>query len=1020
MRRVAVHCVTRSLLRAGVVLLLWLGGSASAAVPDRTVFQYKHTGWSVAGGAPPAVYALAQGRDGYLWAGSSRGLYRFDGLRFERIALRDTESGASRVSALVTARDGLLWVGYDSGKIATYSGDVLRLDRSAPRSDAYVMNLVETQDGAIWAQLGRPDRALLRRSGGRWQEIGADWGLPRDWLIDTFVARDGSLWVTTLESVLVLRKGARRFDRIGATEGHASVSEDPRGRIWLSDDRGTRVLSGLQPDDLADMVFPTPRATRNHRARFDRQGNLWGINGDGLFRLRAPAAKDPQAHGGVVTRVERFTKDDGLTSEKTGAILEDQEGNIWVGTSLGLDRFRVANVVVEPNLTRPPTWGFALHAAADGTVYIGTADAVYRVPAGGTPEPLIEHASETDAICGDPDGTVWVVLRREALRIRQGLVTRLELPSQNMGNPGVEHCVVDDQGVLWVNGERNGLYSFSSGRWRHHPPAGESAWVLTLTESSDRTPIALLKSGAVVRLDRAGNPAQKLLLHDAREVTLLRQVRGGILLGGTFGLGRIDHGALRTADRSRFPWLVEPTGAVETSNGQTWLIAAEGIVGVPSADLERSFFRRDVPLQPEKLGFEDGLSNITNRGGYHDAVQGGDGRIWFATISGVVWVDPAGIARNPVPPPVAITGLVANEVNYRNPARLTLRRGTSSVAIQYAGLSLAIPERVRFRYLLEGVDEDWVDAGSRREAFYTNLGPGNYRFRVTAANNDGVWNDEGADLDLTIPPTFLQSIWFKLLCLLGLALLAWGGYTLRLRQATARLQNRFDIRIAERERIARELHDTLLQGFQGLVLRFQSVANRIPADSGLRAPIDEALERADGVLIEGRARVRELRRDTADIDLSQALLEMAADIIESDVPRVELTTEGTPQSLHPLVLEEALRIGEEAIRNAVQHARASRIEIVLTYSQRELRMVVGDDGIGMPQTVLAAGKRADHYGLVGMRERAERIGGVLGVSSREGRGTEVALTLPARAAYTGYAIGLIDRLRSAWIHRHSS
>jgi signal transduction histidine kinase len=174
-----------------------------------------------------------------------------------------------------------------------------------------------------------------------------------------------------------------------------------------------------------------------------------------------------------------------------------------------------------------------------------------------------------------------------------------------------------------------------------------------------------------------------------------------------------------------------------------------------------------------------------------------------------------------------------------------------------------------------------------------------------------VWNDEGAELDLTIPPTFLQSIWFKLLCLLAVVLLAWGGYALRLRQATARLQNRFDVRIAERERIARELHDTLLQGFQGLVLRFQSVANRIPADSDLRAPINEALDRADAVLIEGRARVRELRRDIADIDLSQALLETAADIIEGDVPHVEFTTEGTPRSLHPLVLEEALRIGAE-------------------------------------------------------------------------------------------------------------
>lgn len=1013
-----VHCVTRSLLRWGVVPLLWLCGSAFAAAPDRTVFQYKHTGWSVTDGAPPAVYALAQGRDGYLWVGSSTGLYRFDGLTFERIAPHTAESGASRVSALLAADDGSVWVGYDSGKIATYNSSVLRLERSVPGSDAYVMNLVETQDGAIWAQLGRPDRALLRRFNGRWQEIGADWGLPRDWLIDTFVARDGALWVTTLKSVLVLRKGARHFEQIGAAAGHATVSEDPEGRIWLSDDRGTRILVGLQADDSMDVVFPTPAAARNFRARFDRQGNLWAANADGLFRVRAPAAIRGRSHSAAATHVERFTKGDGLTSDKTVSILEDREGNIWVGTSLGLNRFRVANVVVEPSLTRPPMWGFALHGASDGTVYISAEDALYRVLPGKTPESVVENISRTDAICESSDGIVWVLMQKEILRIERGVTARQALPD-DVGDPGIEHCVVDDRGVLWANDERSGLYSFASGQWRHHPPSNENAWAHTLTESRDRRPIALLNSGALVRLDRAGEPAQTLFQLDAREVTLVQEGRGGLMLGGTFGLGRVDRGTLRTADRRRFPWLAEPTGLVETPDGQTWLIAAEGIVGFPTTDLERAFVEQNAVLRPYLLGFEDGLPNIGNRSGYHDAALGGDGRIWFATISGVVWVDPAGLARNAVPPPVAIRSLATQEHSYQDPASLMLQRGTSSLAIQYAGLSLAMPRRVQFRYQLEGLDENWVDAGNRREAYYTNLGPGTYRFRVIAANSDGVWNEEGAVLDFTIPPTFFQSNWFKFLSLFGLGLLAWGGYTLRLRQATARLQNRFDIRIAERERIARELHDTLLQGFQGLVLRFQAVANRIPEDGNLRAPIDEALERADAVLIEGRARVREIRSDEAEIDLSQALLQVAADAIEGDSPRFELTVEGAPRPLHPIVLEEAQRIGEEAIRNVCWHARARKIEAVLTYGRRELRMVVRDDGVGMPETVLAVGKRADHFGLMGMRERAARIGGSLVVSSREGRGTEIALTLPARAAYTDRSIGLVDKLRSFWQRRRA-
>lgn len=1012
MGHVLVRCVTRWLPGLSIVLLLWAAGPAFAVEADRTIFQYKHTGWSVTDGAPPAVYALTQGRDGYLWVGSSTGLYRFDGIAFEHVPLRSEDADPSRVSALLSARDGTIWVGYRSGKIATYSGSVLRLDRSVPGSDAYVMNLVETQDGAIWATLGRPDRALLRRFGGQWQEIGVDWGLPAEWLIDTLVAREGSLWVTTQQSILVLRKGARHFERVGRPDGHATVSEDPNGRIWLSDDSGTRILAGHQAGDLTGIVFPTPAAARSFRARFDRQGNLWGTNGAGLFRLRSPAAMRDRSRTSTTARVERFTKEDGLTSDSTASVLEDREGNIWIGTSLGLDRFRTANVVVEPNLRRRPMWGFALHTASDGAVYIGAANALYLAMPGGAPEPFVENASGTDAICGAPDGTVWAFTRDEILRIRRDEVVRQKLPMR-LGSIGVLDCAVDDRNILWVNGERDGLYSFTSGRWQFHPPTG-NAWALTLVEDRHRKPLALLKSGSLVRLDQTGRPAQTLLRHDALEITTVHDGPGGLMVGGAFGLGRIDRGTLRTADRSRFPWLAEPSGLVETQNGQTWLITAGGIIGLPTTDLERAFNDRHASLRPILLSFEDGLPNINNPDGYRDAVLGGDGRIWFATITDVVWVDPARLSRNPLPPPVAIRGLDAEGRRYRNPAQLTLQRGTSSLKIQYVGLSLAIPERVRFSYRLDGVDDDWVDAGNRREAFYTNLGPGTYRFRVVAANNDGVWNHEGAKFEFTIPPTFLQSIWFKLLCLFGLGVLAWIAYALRLRQVTARLQSRFAVRIAERERIARELHDTLLQGFQGLVLRFQSVANRIPPEGGLRASIDDALDRADAVLIEGRARVRELRSDAAEVDLSQALLDAAVDA-EGDIPLVQLTVEGAPRSLHPIALEEAHRIGEEAIRNAILHARASKIEVLLTFGRRGLRMAVRDDGIGMPQAVLAAGMRVDHFGLVGMRERAERIGGSLAVTSREGRGTEVALTLSAHMAYSDRRIGLIDRLHSAWL-----
>ncbi len=377
-------------------------------------------------------------------------------------------------------------------------------------------------------------------------------------------------------------------------------------------------------------------------------------------------------------------------------------------------------------------------------------------------------------------------------------------------------------------------------------------------------------------------------------------------------------------------------------------------------------------------------------------VRGGDGRLWFSTLGGVVWIDPARLHRNRVPPPVAIRALVAGGLRHRDPAQVTLPKGTSRIAIQYTGLSLTLPQRMRFRYRLEGVDDGWVDAGAQREAAYTSLGPGTYRFRVIAANNDGVWNRDGAPLEFTIPPTFLQSSGFKLLCVLAAGLLLWLLHLLRVRQLKARLQGRFEIRIAERERIARELHDTLLQGFQGLMLFFQSVATRIPADSDLREPIEKALDRADKVLVEGRDRVHELRSDAASHDLAQALRDAVAEIIPGDAPRFQLVVEGPQRPLHGLVGEEMLRIAQEAVRNAVQHAQATSIEAILIYGRRDLRLVIRDDGVGIADETLRKGWRDGHYGLVGMRERADQIGGRLVMARRAGGGTEVILSVPGR------------------------
>jgi signal transduction histidine kinase len=319
--------------------------------------------------------------------------------------------------------------------------------------------------------------------------------------------------------------------------------------------------------------------------------------------------------------------------------------------------------------------------------------------------------------------------------------------------------------------------------------------------------------------------------------------------------------------------------------------------------------------------------------------------------------------------------------------------------IEYTAGTLTIPERVHFRYKLDGLDTEWQDAGGLREAFYTNLEPGDYAFHVTASNNDGVWSTIGASLHFTISPAFYQTTWFRALCALVCLILLWFLYDLRIRQIRAKARSRLEERLAERERIARDLHDTLLQGVEGLLLRFQAVANRIPKREPTRELLERALVRADQLLDEGRDRVMNLRTGAAELgDLPQALAAAGEQLALVHPTQFRTRTEGVPRDLHPIVHEEMLFVGREALANAFRHAGASKIEAQVSYDDLVLKVWVRDDGRGIDADVLRVG-RAGHWGLVGMRERARKIGANLDFWSKPGTGTEIELRLPARLAY---------------------
>ena len=404
----------------------------------------------------------------------------------------------------------------------------------------------------------------------------------------------------------------------------------------------------------------------------------------------------------------------------------------------------------------------------------------------------------------------------------------------------------------------------------------------------------------------------------------------------------------------------------------------------------------------------DGVRSYANGGGVVPVVSRAlDGRLWFRGLGVVNIVDPKHLPVNKLPPPVYIEQITADRKAYDAVAQLRFHPLIRDVQIDYTALSLVASEKVQFRYMPEGFDRDWQEARNRRQAFYTNLPPRRYSFRVKACNNRGVWNEEGATLDFAIAPAYYQTWWSRLSCVVAFLVLLWALYQLRLRQVAAQVRHRLEGRFEERERIARELHDTLLQSFQGLLLRFQSASN-IPRTSPEEAQkrLDGAIEQSAQAIAEGRDAVQGLRASTLETnDLAAALntlaKELAANQANQNSPTigVQVQVEGASRDLHPILRDDIFRIAGEALRNAFLHAQASRIEVDIRYGAERFRVRIRDDGKGIESHIVTDKGRAGHWGLRGMHERAKQVGGNLGVWSKPGSGTEIELTIPASTAY---------------------
>lgn len=994
-------------LLAGLLLPLQL----SALDPQRSLTQLYHSAWTIKEGAPGQITALAQTADGYLWLGTQTGLFRFDGVSFERYA--PAHGGAfpgSSVAALYAPSSGGLWVGFRygvasfvEGNVATHFGEAQGL----PTGSVY--GFASGEDGTLWAATYQ---GLARLEGARWALLNSTWDYAGRQARSVFADRDGQLWAASEDALLVLPRGGRRFRTVATGLGRISrIAQDAAGVIWIGESNGSVRAIAAEGKALAGS------AALAHAAGgllFDRDGSLWITSlGEGVYRIADPAAWRQSP----VSAVQEFRQRQGLSADYVGPVIEDREGNVWIGSSHGLDRFRHSHLL--PAEFPDGSFDFALVAGEAGAIYAGTRNRPLMRMHGQQLSFNALQASIT-AAWRDRDQSIWLAGSEGIWRLRGDRAEHLTALPAAITYSGVQALVRDQAGALWVSLNTPGIYRWQDGNWTHlhdHPALSEgSSPLCLLSDTRGRVWMGFARN-ELTRMQ--GNDLRLYTAADGLQIgniTALLQQDDTLWVGGERGLAYYVEGAdrFRMVAASADDTFTGISGMV-TSGGDLWLNAATGVIRVDAGQIERLRVDEKARADFTRFDFLDGLPGTPAQfRPLPTAIAGSDGRLWFASTSGVVSIDPRQIEHNPLPPPVAIRALRVNGAALPLAASLQLPALTQNLEIDYTALSLSIPERVRYRYQLQGFDPDWQEVGTRRTAYYSHLAPGSYRFTVIASNNDGVWNEVGATVGLEIAPAFFQTRWFAALCVLAVFGVLWLLYLLRLRRLGLHIRTRLHERHLERERIARELHDTLLQSIQGLILRFQAVAETIPAANPARQAIESALDRADQVLAEGRDRVIDLRASSAyEGELPETFAKVAEELAQEHPANFSLVVHGVPQPIDPIVRDEIFRVGREALVNAYRHANAATVEVEITHSRDELRLRFIDDGRGIEPGVLKAGGRPGHWGLSGMRERAARIEATLNLWSRPGAGTEVELRMDASAAYRP----CLKKSRWRWMRR---
>jgi signal transduction histidine kinase/ligand-binding sensor domain-containing protein len=991
----------RRLVLVTWILLTWCPrASASSALLE--ISQYAHYTWTVRDGFSLGnVYAMAQTPDGYLWLGTEFGLFHFDGVRFVPWQPPTGQQLPDKnVNSLLVTRDGSLWIGTFGGLVILRDG---RLARPPALHDQFVASLFEDREGTVWAaSLDRAGRLCAIR-GDEAKCSGDDGAFGRAvWAM--YEDGSGTLWAGAESGLWRLRPGPpRRYETraeligLNRTEdGRLLMAAHGGGLLQLAGDRldAYPIRDGNRNGLIADHEVNANRLVRA------RDGGLWiGTVDRGLIHVRDG-------------RADRFRRSDGLSGDVILSLFEDREGNIWVASTGGIDRFRelpVTTISVRQGLSSDATQ--AVLVATDGSIWVASPDALTRLKNGQT---TIFRAGSgmpdaPQSLYQDDRGRIWVSTRQGLAYFTDGRFVGVR------GVPGgiVYHMAGDSAGNLWL-AEQRSLLHLLEGRLVEQIPwseLGRHQKASNLLAEEGGVWLGFWIGGGVTFLkDRqvrasytaADGPGSLPVQH--LQLDRDGAVWAAILNGG---VSRIKDGRVATlTSRNGLP--CDGTNwTIDDDDRSMWLYMRCGLVRIRRSEVDAWIADPQRRVATTVWDAADGVRLRSSAASEYSprVAKSADGKLWFLTGEGVQVIDPRHLVANEIPPPVRIERITADGQTYEVSNGLRLPAGVRDLLFEFTALTLSSPEKVRFRVKLEGQDGDWRELVNQRQVHYTNLRPLGYRFRVKAANNSGVWNEAGATLGFSIAPAMYQTNWFRALAAALFAGLLWAAWQLRLRQIERQLERTLDARVAERTRIARDLHDTLLQSFHGALLRFQSVSKVIPAGAVEASErLDRALDQAEAAITEARNAVQDLRTSAPTVnDLANAVatlgVALTGDPTAGDAPAVSVEVDGTSRDLNPIVRDEVYRIAGEALRNAVNHAQARRITVTIHYGPRQLRLTVRDDGKGIDSATMQRQEVTGHFGLPGIRERAAIVKGRVDIRSAPGAGTEVELRVPAASAY---------------------